>query len=86
LVYFADVVVVFLVVEFWGRGRSETGIVEFCVLFHGFHCGVCDGIGTGEVGRYGVRDVEGVLEITGGMLLGNEECVKVPESSINESV
>jgi hypothetical protein len=86
LVYFFDVVVVLLVIDCGGRGGCQTGIVEFRVLFHGFEGRVCDGVGAGRVGAYGVRDVEGVLEVAGGVLLGHEEGVEVPESSVDESV
>ena len=85
LVYFADVVVVLLVVKRRRGGRGQAGIVEFCVLFQGFHGGVGDGVGTGEVGGDRIGDVEGVLKITGGVLLGDEESVKVPETSVDES-
>jgi hypothetical protein len=85
LVYFFDVVVVLLVVDCGGRGGCQTRVVEFCVLFHGFEGRVCDGVCAGRIGAYGVRDVEGVLEVAGGVLLGHEEGVEVPEASVDES-
>lgn len=37
------------------------------------------------VGDGGVGDVEGVLEITGGVLLRDEKGIKVPEARFNET-
>ena len=38
------------------------------------------------VGHRRVRDVESILQVTGGMLLGNEEGVEVPETGLYETV
>lgn len=45
-----------------------------------------EGVGAGFVGGGRVGDIEGVLEVTGGVLLGDEEGVEDPEAGFDVSV
>lgn len=86
LVGFAHVGIVSRVVELGSVvGVFGAGVVEGGVGFHGVHCCIGGWVGAGEVGELGVRDVEGVLEVAGGVLLGHEEGVEVPETAVDES-
>ena len=67
---------------FVGGGRDERA--RF--LFHGLHEGVVVRVVARWVGARGVGDIEGILQVAGGVLLRDEEGVEVPEAGFDEAM
>ena len=65
----------------FGRGEETLGS-----SFHGIDLGFVFRVGAWFVGFRWVGDEEGVLHVTGGMLLWDEKSIEVPEAGVDEAI
>lgn len=88
LVDFLDIVPVLLEVAGFGGALFALGGGEeaFRAGFHEVHGGFIGDVEAGFVGFGGIRDEEGILHVTSGMLLRDEEGIEVPEASVDVAI
>lgn len=86
LVHVLDVLEVRFVVARLALPLALVRVQRLGAGFHGVHLRVYVGVCARLVGLDGVGDEEGVLHVSGGVLLGDEEGVEVPEARVYVAV